>query len=249
MEPQSNNTEIRVCLLVASALLVLLPLSCFVFEPAILKELAVEDGLVENTSAINWLLASLVMFMLFFKKKNTWYLLLGIFFAVCLGEEISWGQRLFSFNVPQVVQENNYQGEFNLHNLNFFERRYGEKGAWGVMHDLGRIFAIFWFSYGCVLPVLLKVSTRLRLFVHKIRLPILPLYIGIFFLINYIIFQYFEDIHPLVCTHFGRPEMADYSSLPVEMREWYESFLFLMFALVMLTRYLKESTVSMSGES
>lgn len=33
------------------------------------------------------------------------------------GEEISWGQRLFGFPTPAQLQEINYQGEANLHNI------------------------------------------------------------------------------------------------------------------------------------
>ena len=64
----------------------------------------------------------------------------------------------------------------------------------------------------------------------------MPLWIGIFFLLNYVIFQYFEDFHPSVCAYFGFTERADYASLPVELREWYESFAFGVFALLTYTR-------------
>jgi hypothetical protein len=41
---------------------------------------------------------------------------------VCLfgaGEEISWGQRVFSIETPQALMERNAQQELNLHNLTF----------------------------------------------------------------------------------------------------------------------------------
>jgi hypothetical protein len=208
--------------------------SYFIFEPATLKWLAHEDGLVENLSALNWLLAAGVMFVLFAKRRNIWFLLLGILFTVCFGEEISWGQRLIGFSTPESIRANNFQGEFNLHNLNFFERRYGDKGFWAVMRDVGRMFAIFWFMYGIVLPISLKLSGRLRKLVQRIRLPVMPLMIGIFFLINYVVFQYFEDVHQLVCARAGMVNNANCSSLPVEIREWFDSLLFLTFTLCVL---------------
>lgn len=43
----------------------------------------------------------------------------ALFFFVCAGEEISWGQRVFGYETPEEVLEVNEQGEFNLHNLQF----------------------------------------------------------------------------------------------------------------------------------
>jgi hypothetical protein len=44
---------------------------------------------------------------------------LGLFFLVCAGEEISWGQRILGFATPEAMQSTNEQHEFNLHNLRF----------------------------------------------------------------------------------------------------------------------------------
>lgn len=53
--------------------------------------------------------------------KHGWLYLagVGLFFLLCAGEEISWGQRIFGFATPQKIAELNEQGEFNLHNLRF----------------------------------------------------------------------------------------------------------------------------------
>lgn len=40
---------------------------------------------------------------------------LGVFFI--LGEEISWGQRLFGWGTPEALEEINRQAETNLHNI------------------------------------------------------------------------------------------------------------------------------------
>ena len=44
-------------------------------------------------------------------------LALGAFCLFVAGEEISWGQRLFAFQPPEIFLEENYQQEFNVHNL------------------------------------------------------------------------------------------------------------------------------------
>lgn len=53
------------------------------------------------------------------RKTLAYFALLGLFFFVCAGEEISWGQRIFGFGTPDAMSEVNEQDEFNLHNLKF----------------------------------------------------------------------------------------------------------------------------------
>lgn len=50
-------------------------------------------------------------------KKVLFYTLACLAFTFGTGEEISWGQRLFSIESSEYFMENNYQGETNLHNL------------------------------------------------------------------------------------------------------------------------------------
>lgn len=41
----------------------------------------------------------------------------ALFCLFSAGEEISWGQRLFGFQPPEILLENNFQQEANLHNI------------------------------------------------------------------------------------------------------------------------------------
>lgn len=84
----------------------------------------VEDGFVENGSAIFLLSSSLLLLYRFFKlfKQKEFFWKVGVLgFAVVFffgaGEEISWGQRIFSLESSQYFMENNAQGETNLHNM------------------------------------------------------------------------------------------------------------------------------------
>jgi len=49
--------------------------------------------------------------------------IMALFYLVCAGEEISWGQRTLGFATPESMVEANEQGEFNLHNLGFRDFR------------------------------------------------------------------------------------------------------------------------------
>jgi hypothetical protein len=84
----------------------------------------VEDGFVENGSAIFLLSASILLLFRFFKlfkyKDLFWkvgILAMAVVFSFGAGEEISWGQRIFNLESSQYFIENNAQGETNLHNM------------------------------------------------------------------------------------------------------------------------------------
>ncbi|MEZ4485634.1 MAG: hypothetical protein R2864_14015 [Syntrophotaleaceae bacterium] len=84
------------------------------------------EGLIEYVEAICWMLACIVYISLFVneyrKNKFTFFAFWTIFFAafcfVCCGEELSWGQHLFKYEVNEFVSEYNKQRETNIHNLN-----------------------------------------------------------------------------------------------------------------------------------
>ena len=85
-----------------------------------------EDGVIENLTAFVLLLGTVCLFIRFVKlvpKKNALWIvfnllmIFGLFF--CFGEEISWGQRIFSIESSSFFLENNSQQETNFHNLEF----------------------------------------------------------------------------------------------------------------------------------
>lgn len=98
--------------------------SSFYFAEDFYHKMVAEDGPFEDITAIVLLLMSVLFFIRFFKNKKTkniyWLLLclliaIGSFFG--FGEEISWGQRIFSVQSNDFFMQNNLQGETNLHNL------------------------------------------------------------------------------------------------------------------------------------
>lgn len=79
-----------------------------------------EDHFIEQLTVILFFCSSILLGVKFIKpgKFKRLYLLLGVLFFFVLGmEEISWGQRIFDWNTPEVWSEVNYQDETNLHNL------------------------------------------------------------------------------------------------------------------------------------
>lgn len=87
--------------------------------------LGVEDGPAENLTALLLLIASFAMVFhavrLLVNKQSRQLAALAIIvaavFFVFAGEEISWGQRILGIESNEFMQEHNWQGEMNFHNL------------------------------------------------------------------------------------------------------------------------------------
>ncbi|MBI5915525.1 MAG: hypothetical protein HY842_09125 [Bacteroidetes bacterium] len=165
--------------------------------------LTYEDGIVETTGALAFLLASMlftacfflskksgVHYRLIFRERNVHFLLLGILFFIAFGEEISWGQRLFGWHTPEELASHNLQGETNLHNLDIFvyrseepENKYGFFSNF-LVFSAGRLFFYFWFSFFVVIPLLHRFSAKWKGWFRAIHLPIAPLWAGTMMLAN-----------------------------------------------------------------
>ncbi|MFV0593632.1 MAG: hypothetical protein ACK5M7_19830 [Draconibacterium sp.] len=85
-----------------------------------------EDGWVEYLTALFLLLSAIVLGINAVKairrgdkKQILFYSLACLVLIFGLGEEISWGQRIFGIQSGEYFLEHNYQSETNLHNLKF----------------------------------------------------------------------------------------------------------------------------------
>lgn len=96
----------------------------FYFHYDFCHMMVAEDGPLENLTALVLLLISVLFAVRLVKQYNTrnnyWIALsgmivVGAFFG--FGEEISWGQRIFSIQTGEFFSQHNFQGETNLHNL------------------------------------------------------------------------------------------------------------------------------------
>jgi hypothetical protein len=129
-----------------------------------------EDGPVETMQVLIWvilLVTCILVVRQLWRTGNKGMALL--YTCVCvgaifvIGEEISWGQRIFSWQTPLALEEMNRQGETNLHNLFAF----GDFFKWMQL-----LIGI----YGTFLPfvvVLIKVPERYR----KLTSMIVPHYL------------------------------------------------------------------------
>lgn len=156
--------------------------------------LAEEDGPIENAGALCFLLAG-ILFLVTARQTSGLHrqsganhtesslalYALGALLLVCFGEEISWGHRLFHYSVPSWLEAINQQGEWNLHNLTWFQAHTTEgvrKSFWARLIDMNRLLAIFQLTVFTLVPVLTAYSATFRTWMARIGLPVVPWWIA-----------------------------------------------------------------------
>ena len=156
--------------------------------------LAEEDGPIENAGALCFLFAG-ILFLVTARQMSGLHrqcganhiesplalYALGALLLVCFGEEISWGHRLFHYSVPSWLETINQQGEWNLHNLTWFQAHTTEgvkKSFWGRSIDMVRLLAIFQLTVCTLVPILTAYSATVRAWMARIGLPIVPWWIA-----------------------------------------------------------------------
>jgi len=118
-----NSVEIAV-LIIIFGLIIIGIVAALVNKTWFEQKYVVEDGFIEDITLLPLAIltvACIVYIVRYTRRKNTWFfiiylmLALGSFFV--LGEEISWGQRIFHFKTSEFFEEHNSQDEENIHNL------------------------------------------------------------------------------------------------------------------------------------
>jgi hypothetical protein len=228
-------------LLCAASLYWLLCYSVFLFDKNTIWHLATEDGVIEYLGALFFLITSILFFILFRKsdtgnnffqvirtKRNIFYLILGIMFLFAAGEEISWCQRIFDITVPNEYKILNVQKELNIHNLYIFRQDF-----YGFHFNMVSLFTTFSLVFCFCVPLLDKFVPLFSRHQSQIALPIVPIEIGIFFPLSYLVYN--------VSKYFIlQPELIKPHS---EIRESIWAFLFLIIAVHwMLERRASDSS-------
>lgn len=210
-----------------------------------------EDGPVENMGTVFFIIASGLFLAAYFYSagagnslaffrthRNVWYLLLGILFLICFGEEISWGQRIFNWPTPKWLYEINAQGETNLHNIWLFHGHGSnpagsQESIWSMTFNMHKLFSMFWLFFCVIVPLMERVSLKSRIFLKHIGMPITPLWIGVFFLTHaaafHLIYNSLADLPYNVVLRLN------------ELKESNYAFIFIILAYHELRRNLMHS--------
>ncbi len=245
---KTKNTFDKTYLLgIISFFLLLFPFGILLFQsPEQITYFTKEDGLIENLSAFSYFAGSCLLFLIFYKskhankeyvfksKRNYFFLLLGLFLFFCFGEEISWGQRIFGFASSNEMNSINLQGETNIHNLILFHsddiheiKKTGIK-AW---FTAARLFSLLWFFYCLAIPIVNSISSKSNKLFLKFHLPIVPIWVGIFFLLNHLIVKGFETFTLL-------------ENSVIEIKELNYALLFLLVGITFYNKYLIDNRLT-----
>lgn len=193
-----KNKTIQLNILLGIIIYIFLNYSILSFDNKTIYKFSHEDGIIEYLGALYFFIAA-ILFLILYKldtkgndfglirtNKNIFYLLLGIVFLFASGEEVSWGQRIFNIQVPKVWEAINVQKEITIHNLIFFQK--GKQESFFSLTNLNTWFTAFSLGFCFFIPLLKKISVKVSRRLEQIRLPIVPIEIGSFFLITYLIF-------------------------------------------------------------
>lgn len=165
-----------------------------------------EDNLFEWITVLFFLGSSILSLVLFIKTRNWFFIIFCLAFFFAAGEEISWGQRLIGFETPEKLREKNIQNEFTLHNLKPFSRvdsNYNLKSGASRLLEFNLLFKVGTIFYGIVLPFLVFHFRWVRYLTKKIKLPVPPISVGMFFLFNWVVYRLINTSMPVYAARSG----------------------------------------------
>ena len=154
-------------------------------------------------------------------------------FFVGAGEETSWGQQYLNIKTPEYFLDNNVQSELTIHNLEIFnpdESGGIHKIGIGSLLTFDFLYKIFWLMFGIVLPLAYVYLNPIKRIADKIKIPLAPVSIGIFFMISWGIYRL---LHTLILPDGMSPQ---YYETATEIYEYNSSLLFLLISISFLKK-------------
>lgn len=213
------------------SIITLIFFSCFLYllldEKTIIR-IAKEDGLYEWGTAIFFLFASILFFLSYVRTKALLLCLMAVVFFMGFGEEISWGQRLFNIKEPEILKEINVQHELNLHNIQVFNDQNFQgikKSGLQRLLEVNMLYRISSVIYFICIPVFFFHFKWRPIKLEKLRMPVPPVSIGIFFFLSWAVFYSLKYI----LIRIGRDE--EYFKTPIEMFEFTSAFIYFLTSL------------------
>jgi hypothetical protein len=123
---QQWGHRVSLCAFVTTCASFILLTATLVLRPDLYQMISREDALLEYLGAIAFFICAIVLSVASLQRirrtepqKMAFVMLLlaALLFLFAAGEEISWGQRIFSINTPELLLRVNQQDEINLHNI------------------------------------------------------------------------------------------------------------------------------------
>jgi hypothetical protein len=172
------------------SIVIALSYSVYLLSEKTVIYLTSEENLYEGGTAL-FLLLSSILFIIS-SKRNLFMLLLALVFFFGAGEEISWGQRIIGFEPPDKIKKENIQSEFNIHNLPYFngtkyKGKHISKSGWERLTEMNFLFRVFILSFGIALPLIAYHILFIKKIVQRLKIPVPPVSMGLFFIVSWIL--------------------------------------------------------------
>ena len=171
---------IGMVILVAPFLIALSGVAAALLGKGFYKWYTEEDGCMEDLQVVFYGAALVLSLMIL---RRLWragekgiaalYVLVSIGLFFLIGEEVSWGQRIFGWGTPEAFQTANKQDETNLHNI----YGVGSKFKW-IQMLVG--------AYGAFLPFLVLRAKSLAKFRDKLAMLAPPYSITLYFFFMFV---------------------------------------------------------------
>jgi hypothetical protein len=117
---------------------------------------------------------------------------MSIIFILGFGEEISWGYRIFHYDLPDSLQKTNVSKEFNVHNIEVFNtmdlQKQNKHGLERLL-EIEFLFKLYTLAYCVLLPFFVYHIRLVSRFTAAIKLPVPPVSLGFFFIVNYLLYK------------------------------------------------------------
>jgi len=206
-----------------------------VFDVPYYEYIMQEDFWIEYGSALFWLLAAVIVLLqtliLLFRKPSKSQLVINVllilFFIVCAGEEISWGQRIFKFQTPEFLKMINVQNETTLHNI----------GSISVFSNAFFLGSLIFFLY---IPFLVKRNTTVKNVLHYLHFPIPSRFTTYVFIAALVVWVFLGVRFGTLGFHpFSFYAENYYSQMDDEFFEFFAAYSFFSFSLLNSLKQVK----------
>jgi hypothetical protein len=181
----------------------------FHYNKTLYYQLGIEAQGLERATAILYAISGICLIGLFlyvnaqkhlrgarFRLNKIGLLCWGLFFLVVAGEEESWGQWIFNYEISESIRDISHQDETNLHNLEFIQ---------GTVEPT-RVLNVFVLIFGVLLPLVVQLPLIRRTMTYY-HIPTIPLHAMPFFLFGFLFFRFISIIdnhwiHSEICEFF-----------------------------------------------
>ena len=157
----------EILLFCSLALLMVSALAMMSFSPSAYRGFVAEDGAAEWITTLALFSCAVIAASRGITSRGNarlFHTLVALVFLFAVGEELSWGQRLFAVESSPFFQTHNWQGETNLHNLYL--------GSFNVNKVIfGTVMGAFLGFYLVVLPLLYG-KRSVNALVNRLGIPV-----------------------------------------------------------------------------